>query len=68
MSQPPRDPLSELHRLTDHLAHLARNSTEMSDMLKRQESLVRAALLVWIAFPILLLLMVLIFLARLLSQ
>lgn len=67
--QPPqRDPYADLQRLITHVAHLTRQMTEQADFFRRMEPMIRIALLVWIAFPALLLMMVLFYLVRLVSR
>jgi hypothetical protein len=61
---PPESPADMLHRLTNHLSVIARRLTELNDFNKRLEPLIRAALWVWIVFPIALILILLYLAAR----
>jgi hypothetical protein len=61
MNMPPEieTPAEMLQRLTNHLSLIARRLTELNDFQKRLESLLRAALWVWIVFPIVIILILL---------
>jgi hypothetical protein len=67
MNYPPETPVEMLTRLTNHLSVIARRTTETADILRRLETLIRVGLIVWIAFPVILLLLLLLALVRLLS-
>lgn len=61
MDNPLETPIEMIQRLTNHLSIIARRLTEQNDLLKSLVPLIKIALIVWIATPIVLSLMLMIF-------
>jgi hypothetical protein len=72
MNNPPdhvsESPAEMVQRLANHLSVIARRLTESQDILRRLEPLIRAALWVWIVFPIVLMILLLYFAMQIASQ